>query len=76
MSYAAGTLDAFLKSMDPKKVSGPSGNGGTRDWREICEDVVRESSSERINALLEELLNSLEEREGSKPAGTPGARKV
>jgi pyruvate dehydrogenase complex dehydrogenase (E1) component len=66
----------FSKSMDPKKVSGRSGNGETRDWREICEDVVRESSSERVNALLEELLNALEEREGSKPTGASSVRKV
>lgn len=52
--------------MEQKRFSGRSGNGETRDWREICEDVVRESSSERVNALLEELLDALENRDGSK----------
>lgn len=34
-----------------------------RDWRIICEEVVQETDSARLNALLEELLEALEERE-------------
>ena len=33
-----------------------------RDWREICEEVLRTSDSNRVNALLEELLEALEAR--------------
>jgi hypothetical protein len=34
-----------------------------RSWREICEDVLREKDPERVNTLLEELLEVLEEYE-------------
>ena len=37
--------------------------GNSRGWREICEEVLREKRTERVNALLEELLDVLEERE-------------
>lgn len=33
-----------------------------RNWRDICEDVVREKDSARLNGLLQELLEALEER--------------
>lgn len=33
-----------------------------RDWREICYDVLREKRAERVDELLEELLDALEER--------------
>jgi hypothetical protein len=36
--------------------------GYDRDWRAICEEVLREKNSDHINALLEELLEALEER--------------
>ncbi len=32
-----------------------------KDWREICEQVVREKNPDRVIALLEELLEALEE---------------
>jgi hypothetical protein len=32
-----------------------------RHWREICEDVLREKDTNRVNALLEELLEALDE---------------
>jgi hypothetical protein len=37
--------------------------GDRRGWREICEDVLREKDPERVNTLLEELLEELEEYE-------------
>jgi hypothetical protein len=37
--------------------------GNRRDWREICQEVLTETRTERLNALLEELLDVLEERE-------------
>jgi hypothetical protein len=36
--------------------------GNRRDWREICEEVLRERSPERVSRLLEELLDVLETR--------------
>lgn len=36
--------------------------GSRRDWREICEEVLRERSPEHVNRLLEELLDVLETR--------------
>lgn len=37
--------------------------GARRDWREICAEVLLESEdTDRVNALLEELLEALEER--------------
>ena len=33
-----------------------------RHWREICEEVLRTSDPNHMNALLEELLEALEER--------------
>ena len=33
-----------------------------RDWREICVEVLREKQSNRLNELLEELLEALEDR--------------
>jgi hypothetical protein len=38
------------------------GQGNRRDWREICEDVLRERNPEKVNALLDELATALEER--------------
>jgi hypothetical protein len=37
--------------------------GNQRDWREICEQVLEEKNSERLNKLLAELLTALDERE-------------
>lgn len=33
-----------------------------RDWREICDEVLREKQTNRVNELLEELLEALEDR--------------
>jgi pyruvate dehydrogenase complex dehydrogenase (E1) component len=33
-----------------------------KDWRKICEQVLREKNPDRVVALLEELLEALEER--------------
>ena len=38
------------------------GSSDHRDWREICEDVIHEKDSARLNELLEELLEALEQR--------------
>jgi hypothetical protein len=36
--------------------------GRDRDWRAICEEVLRETERDRIEVLLVELLEALEER--------------
>ena len=41
---------------------GASNVNPRREWREICEEVLRETSTERVNDLLEELLDALETR--------------
>jgi hypothetical protein len=33
-----------------------------RDWRQICDEVLREQNPDKLNALLAELLEVLEER--------------
>jgi len=33
-----------------------------RDWRQICQEVVQERNPEKMDALLAELLDILEER--------------
>jgi hypothetical protein len=33
-----------------------------RDWREICEEVLRTKDAKQLNALLEELLEALDAR--------------
>ncbi len=33
-----------------------------KNWRDICEAVLREKDRDKVNALLEELLDSLDER--------------
>ncbi len=38
-----------------------------RDWREICKEVIREKDNTRLNVLLEELLEALEEHARKKP---------
>jgi hypothetical protein len=43
-------------------VKQPFKHEAERDWRKICEEVLRETSSERLNDLLEELLDALENR--------------
>jgi hypothetical protein len=67
MIYEGGTPDAFQVYMHRTKFIGRAGNGDARDWREICKEVLQESSQERLNALLEELLDALEKCDGSKP---------
>ena len=42
-----------------------------RDWREICEEVLGEKDTIRLNALLEELLEALEERERNRASMHP-----
>jgi hypothetical protein len=56
-------------------LSGASGNGKLREWREICEDVLRETSKERLYDLLEELLEALENRSGEEE-GSRGTRRM
>ena len=52
-----------------------SGNGELREWREICKDVLQETSRERLNDLMEELLEALEKRSEEDQAGS-GLRRV
>lgn len=47
-----------------------------RDWRIICEEVVQEKDSVRLNALLEELLEALEERERERKQGQGNMSKA
>jgi len=42
-----------------------------KNWREICEAVLREKDQDKINALLEELLESLDERARTRPDQHP-----
>jgi hypothetical protein len=37
-----------------------------RDWREICEEVLRTKDPKQFDALLEELLEALEARAGNR----------
>jgi pyruvate dehydrogenase complex dehydrogenase (E1) component len=62
--------------MKPQTINGVSGNGKPRDWREICKEVLQETSSERMNYLLEELLEALEKRSSSEGQGSGGPRKI
>jgi hypothetical protein len=34
-----------------------------RDWREICEEVLRTKDEDKVIALLDELLRALDERD-------------
>jgi hypothetical protein len=38
------------------------GPANGRDWREICEEVLRTKDDKQLNALLEELLEALDAR--------------
>jgi hypothetical protein len=38
------------------------GPANGRDWREICEEVLRAKDAKQLNALLEELLEALDAR--------------
>jgi hypothetical protein len=40
-----------------------------RDWREICEEVLQEADQARLNVLLQELLEVLEDRERWRSRG-------
>ena len=42
-----------------------------RDWREICAEVIREKDDTRLNVLLEELLEVLDERARKMPPTIP-----
>ena len=43
----------------------------TRNWRELCEQVVHERNPEKLDALLKELLEALEERAHAERSGNP-----
>ena len=50
--------------------------GNRRDWREICEEIVRERDTDRSNALMEELLEVLDARaRASKAQPSPSAAR-
>jgi hypothetical protein len=61
--------------MRRQTLSGVSGNGKLREWREICQDVLRETSQERLYDLLEELLEALAKR-SEEEQGSGGARRT
>ena len=48
---------------------------GRRDWREICVEVLQEKNTERVSALLEELLEALEERAAAHHPEVPNRRE-
>jgi len=55
--------------VERRTINGASGDRKVRDWREICEDVLQETSQERFESLLKELLDALDRREQlEKPA--------
>jgi hypothetical protein len=41
-----------------------------RTWREICQEVLKEKDEDRLNALLQELLDALDKREQIRSEGT------
>lgn len=47
------------------------GPANRKDWREICEEVLRTHDPNRVNALLEELLEALEERARNRDRMNP-----
>jgi hypothetical protein len=49
--------------VERRTLKGASGDAKVRDWREICKDVVQETSQERFESLLKELLEALDQRE-------------
>jgi hypothetical protein len=46
-----------------------------RDWREICEDLLKEKNPGRVNALLTELLAALEARARERGPQPPTPQK-
>lgn len=54
---------------DDGMISDGSNDGSkTRNWREICEQIVREQKPDRFKDLLAELLKALNERQATDPA--------
>jgi len=50
--------------------------GNRREWREICEEIVREGDTDRSNALMEELLEVLDARvRASEAQPSPSAAR-
>jgi hypothetical protein len=45
--------------------------GNQRDWREICMEVLAERNTERVNVLLEELLDALDRRPEARSPQVP-----
>ena len=43
----------------------------TRNWRELCEQVLHERNPEKLDALLIELLEALEHRARSERSDNP-----
>jgi hypothetical protein len=61
----------ILEGVERRTFNGASGDTKIRDWREICKDVVQETSQERFESLLQELLNALDQREQLKKPTDP-----
>ena len=63
--YLGGKRNAFGYGM----ISDGSNDGSkTRNWREICEQIVREKTPDRFKELLAELLKALDEERAADPA--------
>lgn len=45
--------------------------GEHRDWREICEEVLKEKKKEKVETLLEELTQALDRRAREREVNTP-----
>jgi len=45
--------------------------GNPRGWREICEEVLRTKDEDKVNALLDELLRALDERDQKRDSPNP-----
>jgi hypothetical protein len=59
----------YCPDFDAKEA--PMSQEKPKNWREICEAVLREKDHDKINALLEELLESLDERARTRPDQHP-----
>jgi hypothetical protein len=55
-------METIEKSGETGKSGNPMTAGKQRDWRKICEEVLKERKTEKVNTLLEELVQALDRR--------------
>lgn len=62
------------KSNESRSAGNQLNAGKERIWREICEEVLKERETEKVDALLEDLAQALDrrarehdQREGTRP---------